>query len=125
MVLIYDDFRNDNKETVRSVLRFLDVDDIASIDVEEVNPTVRVRSRFLNRIIYRGKGPVWQAAKKAVRMLAPGLWQLRWRVIYTDPPPPDEEYMLELRRRFKPEVVALSEYLNRDLVTLWGYDKVD
>ena len=30
--------------------------------------------------------------------------------------------MLELRRRFKPEVVALSEYLGRDLVTLWGYD---
>jgi hypothetical protein len=33
--------------------------------------------------------------------------------------------MTELRRRFKPEVVALSEYLGRDLVTLWGYDRVD
>jgi hypothetical protein len=32
--------------------------------------------------------------------------------------------MIELRRRFKPEVVALSEYLNRDLVSLWGYDKI-
>ena len=30
--------------------------------------------------------------------------------------------MLELRRRFKGEVVALSEYLDRDLVSLWGYD---
>ena len=30
--------------------------------------------------------------------------------------------MLELRRRFKGEVVALSEYLDRDLVALWGYD---
>jgi hypothetical protein len=30
--------------------------------------------------------------------------------------------MLALRRRFKPEVVALGEYLDRDLVTLWGYD---
>ena len=30
--------------------------------------------------------------------------------------------MLELRRRFTPEVVALSEYLDRDLVSLWGYD---
>ncbi len=33
--------------------------------------------------------------------------------------------MQELRRRFKPEVVALSEYLQRDLVALWGYDDVD
>ncbi len=33
--------------------------------------------------------------------------------------------MVELRRRFKPEVVAASEYLERDLVALWGYDDVD
>ena len=33
--------------------------------------------------------------------------------------------MSELRRRFKAEVVALSEYLDRDLVDLWGYDDVD
>jgi hypothetical protein len=33
--------------------------------------------------------------------------------------------MVELRRRFKPEVLALSEYLERDLVALWGYDRLD
>ena len=33
--------------------------------------------------------------------------------------------MRELRARFKPEVVALSEYLGRDLVSLWGYRDVD
>jgi hypothetical protein len=32
--------------------------------------------------------------------------------------------MLELRRRFKPEVEALSRYLSRDLVALWGYEDV-
>ena len=37
---------------------------------------------------------------------------------------PIEDLMLELRRRFKAEVEALSEYLDRDLVALWGYDKV-
>ena len=30
--------------------------------------------------------------------------------------------MMELRRRFSSEVSALSEYLGRDLVSLWGYD---
>ena len=32
--------------------------------------------------------------------------------------------MAELRVRFKDEVVAVSEYLERDLVGLWGYDAV-
>jgi hypothetical protein len=30
-----------------------------------------------------------------------------------------------MRRRFKPHVQELSEYLDRDLVGLWGYDRLD
>jgi hypothetical protein len=33
--------------------------------------------------------------------------------------------MRELRRRFKPEVQALGDYIDRDLVSLWGYDELD
>ena len=43
-------------------------------------------------------------------------------MVFGAPPPPDAQLMLEPRRRFAPEVVALSEYLGRDLVGLWGYD---
>ncbi len=32
--------------------------------------------------------------------------------------------MLELRRRFEAEVVALAAYLDRDLLALWGYDSI-
>jgi hypothetical protein len=32
--------------------------------------------------------------------------------------------MAELRSRFKGEVEALSEYLDRDLVAQWGYEDV-
>jgi hypothetical protein len=46
------------------------------------------------------------------------------RITYAPPPARDEQLMLELRHRFKPEVVALSEYLGRDLVTEWGYDRI-
>jgi hypothetical protein len=31
--------------------------------------------------------------------------------------------MSELRVRFRGEVEALGEYLGRDLIALWGYDK--
>jgi hypothetical protein len=32
--------------------------------------------------------------------------------------------MLRLRRRYAPEVAAVSEYMGRDLVKLWGYDEL-
>jgi hypothetical protein len=53
---------------------------------------------------------------------ARALWK---RTVYGEPPEPDPGLMLELRRRFKGEVVALSEHLGRDLVSLWGYDRLD
>jgi hypothetical protein len=49
---------------------------------------------------------------------------IRDRLLYGQPHPPDERLIRELRTRFKPEVQALSEYLERDLVKLWGYDEL-
>jgi hypothetical protein len=83
------------------------------------------------RSLYLGRGPVGRVLKAGVKGLTPrwlrrgGLEALQSRVLYGAPPAPDEELMLELRRRFKGEVVALSEYLDRDLVKLWGYDHID
>lgn len=130
MVLIYDDFRRDNAATLRSVLRFLDVDDTSPLEMTEINPTVRVRLRYLNHVIYNihaREGPVWRTLRERVRPLIPRRARSRaFKMIMLGAPrPPDEEFMLELRRHFKPEVVALSGYLDRDLVRLWGYDSID
>ena len=131
LVLIYDDFRRDNEGTIRTVLRFLDVDEHAPIALRESNPTVRVRSPQADRVIHAvtvGAGPVSRGVKATVKALAPAplrrraLSATQRRLIYGKPEPADEQLMLELRRRFKPEVVELSEYLGRDLVALWGYD---
>jgi hypothetical protein len=134
LVLIYDDFRRDNEATLRSVLRFLDVDDSAPIALQDVNPSVLVRSQQLEEMMNAvsvGRGPASRAIKAAVKALAPrrlrrdAFRALRQGVVLGQPRPPDESFMLELRRRFRPEVVALGEHLNRDLVTLWGYDTLD
>jgi hypothetical protein len=135
LVLIYDDFRADNDGTVKKVLRFLDVDDQRQVEKVEVKVTKRyVRSQLFDDLTYWGprggerRGA--RAAKAAVKALT---WRglrrgavsaLKRRVVHGELPPPDEALMLELRRRYKPEVVALSEYLGRDLVTLWGYDEL-
>jgi len=133
LVLIYDDFRADNERTVKHVLRFLGVDDGTPIETAEANPSVRVRSVRAYRMLHAltiGEGAAWGALKRATTAVTPtrprrgGLHVVRRRVLFGQPHDPDEELMLELRRRFKGEVEALSAYLDRDLVSLWGYDRL-
>jgi hypothetical protein len=130
LVLIYDDFRADNQATVRRVLRFLEVDDTVPAQPLEANPSVRIRSVRLARLtlaVRTGRGPLGGALHASIRALTTGRMRagamrvVRRRVLYGAPQPPAESLMLALRRRFAPEVVALSEYLDRDLVKLWGY----
>jgi hypothetical protein len=126
LVLLYDDLWGDTEATVTRVLRFLDVDETYPLKRVNTNVTKRsVRSPRLKGLlesiaIRRGPprpGRAEALSRKAVRAL-------RRRFVMGDTPPLEEGYAHELRRRFKPEVVALSEYLDRDLVSLWGYDEV-
>ncbi len=135
LVLIYDDFRRDNEATVRGVLRFLDVDEAVPIDAVETTRLEGVRSVALLRLgfglsIARRKAAAAGPVLKTLNALTPAptrspafrtFWHSR---VYGSRQPPDEQFILELRRRFKPEVAALSDYLGRDLVSLWGYDDI-
>jgi len=133
LVLIYEEFRADNAARVREVLRFLGVDDSVSIEPVEVNPatgTRAPRARELVRSLYKGRGPVAARTKAVINAITSR--RVRHRAIHlshraqiTEPPAPDEQLMAELRQRFKGEVVALGEYLGRDLVSLWGYERID
>ncbi len=133
LILIYEEFRRENEATVREVQRFLGVDDTVAIEVKDANPTVRIRSQQLDDLVHAvsvGRGPLSRGAKVATKALTPrrlrskALALAQQRVVYGRALPPDEELMRELRERFKPEVVALGEYLDRDLVKLWGYEDV-
>jgi hypothetical protein len=136
LVLIYDDFRSDNAGTVKQVLRFLDVEDTLAIEPIRTEPLAAVRSPLLYQLstatsVVRRKATRARKASEGTRArprrrsrAASGkaLWR---RAVYKAPSPPPEDFMRELRRRFKPEVVALSDYLGRDLVAEWGYDRID
>ncbi len=134
LVLIYEDFRRDNAATLGEVLRFLDVDDSLPVEAIEANPSFTVRSPQLHellRSVYMGRGPFTRRIKPAITAVSSRgarralLRVTRQRMVYGRPKSADEGVMLELRRRFKGEVRALSEYLDRDLVSLWGYDAID
>jgi sulfotransferase family protein len=134
LVLIYEDFRADNDATVRRVLRFLGVDDTVAIEANEANPTVSVRSQRVHHLVHAlqvGRGPLSRGAKAGLKLVLPrrlrrdGVRAAKERLLYAAPQAPEEALTSELRRRFKGEVVALSEYLDRDMVSLWGYDGVE
>jgi hypothetical protein len=133
LVLIYDDFRADNEGTVRAVLRFLGVDDTLPVKSREANPTIAPRSRALDtwvQALRGGRGPISRGVRSTFKSLTPpqarrrAIRRFQRNVVYASPSSPDASLMAELRERFKPEVVALSDYLHRDLVTLWGYDSI-
>ncbi len=131
LVLIYDDFRADNAGTLARVERFLGVSEMP-IEAVDANPTIAPRARVeaWRRQLRRGQDPLWRGLRTVGKALTTRRIRERFfytlvpRAVFTEPPEPDEEFMAELRRRFKPEVIALSEYLQRDLVALWGYDDI-
>lgn len=133
LTLIYDDYRSDNEVTVRHVFDFLGVDRSVSLASMEVNPTLAVRSRLIDDAVHRfsvGWGPVSRAVKAGIKAVVPQatrrkiMHNVESRLVYSPPPSADDELMAELRIWLRPEVERFSEYLDRDLVKLWGYDHV-
>jgi hypothetical protein len=129
LVLVYEEFRADNRATLGRVLRFLEVDDDLELPAVEANPSYAVRSPRLNGALRSlgGSGRVARTARRTLVTLVPrrlrrgALGLVRRHVLYGPPPEPDERVMAELRERYRPEVEAFGEYLGRDLLTLWGY----
>ncbi|HXD55041.1 MAG TPA: sulfotransferase [Solirubrobacteraceae bacterium] len=135
LVLAYEDYRRDNEAVVREVLRFLEVDDTRPIEQIDTHPLRDVRMQKLHHLTTsmqearRNPKAVHPAVRALDAVVPSGLRERlgdRWRdVIYQKRRQPSAEFMNELRRRFKPEVEAVSELLDRDFVTLWGYDRID
>jgi hypothetical protein len=134
-LIVYDDFRRDNDGTVRAVQRFLGVDDTVALQPVQTSPNEAVRSLRLHQL--RGAVGAADADAGSAGMLARTLSAIAprrvrgafagvvRRLAYAPRAPVDEPFERELRRRFKGEVVALSDYLDRDLVKLWGYEQLD
>jgi hypothetical protein len=134
-VLIYEDYRRDNEGVVREVLEFLGVDPTAPVQTVETKPLNAVRSVRLHRLrrairkagLHPSKrGPVARTIDAVAprQLRSEALSAAFRRVAYEKPKPADEELALQLRRRFKGEVEAASDYLGRDLLALWGYDRI-
>jgi hypothetical protein len=136
LILIYDDFRADNEQTVRRVLHFLGADETVPVAPAETSPREAVRLQPLRVLADRARIARHEPAAagvlgRTVNRLTPAPLRAesaraRWRrLVYKRPAPPDRALEAQLRVRFRGEVMALSEYLGRDLLGEWGYDRID
>jgi hypothetical protein len=133
LVLIYDDLRADNPGTLQRVLRFIGADPALSPrGAPQANPSVLIRAQGLEtamNALATGRGPLGAAASRAVKTLLPASARrramsiVRSQLIAGDVPPVDDALMRTLRRRYKGEVEAFGEAIDRDLIGLWGYDR--
>jgi hypothetical protein len=134
LVLIYEEYRRENEAVVREVMRFLEIDDSFPIELQDTPALKDVRLQRLHHLTTsmqegrRNPATVGRGVRALDAAIPDGLRERlgsSWRkLIYRPRASPDAEFMAGLRRRFKPEVEAVSEYLDRDLVSLWGYDRV-
>lgn len=132
LVLIYDDFRRDNRAELLRVLGFLGLEGDPALTPVEANVTTHtVRYPRLDVALdsaVLGRGAAWGFTRAAAKTLTSQrlrmamLRTVRRRFMLREPTQLRAELTQELRERFRPEVVAVSEHLGRDLVSLWGYD---
>jgi Sulfotransferase family len=130
LVLIYDDFRADNAGTLEAVQRFLGLEP-AELELREANRSERsMRSQRLDDLtqsVALGRTPGSRLLKGALKSVLPArlrhrtMRATRQKLVYGNPPAPDAQLTERLREHFRPEVAALSEYLDRDLLSLWRY----
>jgi hypothetical protein len=125
-IIVFDDFKKNTQNVYRDVLGFLNVDLNFSTEFDVVNPNKQLKWPLLKK--YTLDSPYF---RKTLRLLFSddtyaGLKDFyKNKVVKHEPRTAlDKEFKIELMKTFRIEIEKLSTLLNRDLITLWGYDKV-
>jgi hypothetical protein len=117
-VIVFEDFTADTERAYRDVLEFLGVGTDVPVDLSVHNPNRRVRSAWIQRLVFRPPGPLRSMVPWLRRL--PLVHRLRDRVVALNSEPERREPMNPgLRRRLmaelEPEVRELESLIGRDL----------
>jgi len=129
-IILLDDIKKDATKVYKEVLEFLEVENTDfRPKFKNYNQYLETRSFFLLKL---SKDYNYQTLKKPFRKILPEntrkkIAQKLEKLATTDTryrKPLNKKFELKLRKKLKPEIIKLSKLLNRDLVTLWGYNKI-
>ena len=126
-VIIFEEFKSKNDRVFQEILDFLAVDNNFIPEYEAINTNKEVKFKTINNLINSplvksiSKNLLSQEFNEFVRdnIVEKYLWHSAPK---TKMP---EEIKVQLMKQYKSEVVKISELLNLDLVTQWGYDNLD
>jgi hypothetical protein len=126
-IIIYDDFKKDNRAIYLSVLEFLALDASNLPEFTTVNKQVAVRSRVAKQYFDKQLYPIklWVKHNLSESKFA-ALRAFYRRMIFSSKALPalsnfEKNY---LKARYIDQVAQLSEYLDRNLMKEWGYEDI-
>ena len=110
-VYLFEEWHADPAGTLKSIFRFLDVDENVPIDVERRNVTHRYRSQQLHRFLARPG----QFGKRLHRVLPAVLRSRLDRWNQMQPPPMPTQIWRELTEGYREDILKLQTLIGRDL----------
>ena len=125
-VIIFEEFKSENERIFREVLEFLGVESSFTPEYAAVNVNKEVKFKVINDLINSplvkniSKNILSQEFNDFVRdnIVEKFLWHQAPKSKIP------EEIKLKLMHQYQSEVTKISELLDQDLITKWGYDNL-
>ncbi len=122
-IIILDDLKENPAKTYKEIIEFLNLADFTP-EFTPANENKKLIPAFKPMVDFIRRYNIFKIVlpRNAYYKLSRAFY----RLLVTKQPrePMDTELRKTLMKKYKPEVEKLSKLINRDLVTLWGYDKV-
>jgi len=125
-IIIHDDFKESNHKIFKEILSFLGVDPLFTPVFKKHNVAQVIRTpniaRFFNNQI------IWKAGKICTpKILKVPIKRIMRKIIYkkNNNNYIDPVFRSFLMKKYKPEVEKISNFLGKDLVTLWEYKGIN
>jgi hypothetical protein len=125
-IIIYEDFKNDNKKMYKETLQFLGLDQYFKPEIKQFN--VSKTKAIFPGFQYILQSPYLQ--KIAIKMFPDGAYRklvkFYWEKLFLheEKNDIDPKLRIELMKKYKLEVESFSELIGRDLIRFWGYDNL-
>ncbi|MCC0175632.1 sulfotransferase [Waterburya agarophytonicola K14] len=125
-VIVFEEFQSDNQSFYREILEFLGVDPNFIPEYETVNTNKEVKFKAINKLVNSpllkniSKNLLSQEFNEFIRdnIVEKFLWH---QAPKTSIP---EAIKIDLMEKYQPQVARLSELVDIDFETKWGYDKL-